>query len=205
MDYRTARESLGLSREAVSSMARRAGIKISATSLKKLEDEGAAATNGRGITVEAVTYINYLFGMGEVEPTDWTQVEKGAPVLVLGEKKKSFHFVARQDDGSVQVFGDSFRSFNQDRVRLVAPTALPPIESAGLFETRSRGTAARNGDEVMSYVEKNPDIAHGIGSIAYAVGKDNATVSRAVTALVAAGRLTKVKKGTVTLPPSAEI
>lgn len=201
MSYKEARENFGLSREKLSGLAKRAGIAVSAQSIKKLEDEGEKAVGGRGLNDQVVGYLNYVLGIGDYDATDWASVEKGAPVIVSGEKG-TFSFVSA-DEKAVTVFSDKFRYFSTDRVRLVAPTALPPVESAALFETRTRGSGGKYASQIMGYVEAHADIPHAVGSLAVALGLDNGVVSRVVASLVKSGRLSKVGRGVVSLPSTA--
>lgn len=200
--YLEARKALGLSREKLSQIAKRAGISINPVSIKRLEDEGEKAIGTRGLSVQSVDYVNYLLGVGDFEPTNWASVEKGAPVLISGEKG-TFSYVSVNDDGSILVFASNFRSFEASRVRLIAPTALPPTESAALFETRTRGSGGVYAQEVLAYVSAHADQPHGIGAIAVALGRDNGLISRTVAGLVKAGKLSKVSRGVVTLPSTS--
>lgn len=200
MSYLEARKAFGLSREKLSNLAKRAGVQVSPTAIKKLEDEGEKAYGSRGLSENVVSYINYVLGIGDYQATDWSTVEKGAPVIVAGEKG-TFSFVSANDtDNSIMVFGDKFRDFSKDRVRLVAPTALPDVADASLFETRTRGDGGVNARKIMGYVEQHADQPHSIGALAYALGLDSGLVSRTVAALVKSGKLTKVGRGVVTLP-----
>lgn len=202
-DYLEARKALGLSREKLSGLAKRAGINVSPVSIKKLEDEQEKAIGSRGLSEKTVGYLNYVLGIGDFEATNWASVEKGAPVIVMGEKG-TFSFVSLNDDGSVLVFSNNFRSFAADRVRLIAPTALPPTESAALFETRTRGGGGAYAQEVMTYVSAHADQPHSVGALAYALGRDNGLVSRTVASLVKAGKLQKQARGVFTLPDAPE-
>lgn len=195
--YLEARKAFGLSRKKLSNLAKLAGIRISPASIKKLEDDGEKAVGTRGISADAVAYVDYVLGLGSAEPTDWTNVEKGAPVIVSGEKGTfAFHSF---DGSNVTVFSDKFRYFSADRVRLVAPTALPAPENAHLFETRSRGDGGVYAKQVMNYVQANASQPHSVGAIAYALGLDNGVVSRTVAGLIKSGKLTKVSRSVVTL------
>jgi hypothetical protein len=200
--YLEARKALGLSREKLSGLAKRAGISVSAGSIAKLESEGEKAIGSRGLGPQVVGYLNYVLGIGDFEATNWSSVEKGAPVIVAGEKG-TFSYVSVNDDGSVLVFGQNFRSFTADRVRLIAPTALPPTENAALFEVRTRGGGGAYAQEVMTYVSAHPSQPHSVGALAYALGRDNGLVSRTVAGLVKAGKLQKVGRGVVTLPATS--
>lgn len=195
-NYLEARKAFGLSREKLSNLAKLAGIRVSPASIKKLEDEGEKAVGTRGLSEQTVGYINYVLGIGDYEATDWSTVEKGAPVIVSGEKG-TFSFISSDGD-SVSVFGDKFRDFETSRVRLVAPTALPSEDSAHLFETRTRGDGGYYAKQVLAHMEANPG-AQGVGAIAYTLGLDNAVVSRTVAGLIKSGKLSKVGRGVVTL------
>lgn len=198
MSYKEAREAFGLSREKLSGLAKRAGIRVSAASIKKLEDEGEKAVGTRGLGDDVVGYLNYVLGIGEFEATDWSSVEKGAPVVVSGEKG-TFSFVS-SDGTNITVFSDKFRYFEANRVRLVAPTALPSEDDAALYETRTRGDGGVYAKQILGYVNQHPEMPHAVGALAYALGLDNGLVSRTVAGLVKAGKLTKAGRGVVTLP-----
>lgn len=200
--YYLARKEYGLSREKLSNLAKLAGVRVSPTSIKKLEDEGEKAIGSRGLNEQVVGYLSYVLGIGQFEATDWSAVEKGAPVLVSGEKG-SFSYISSAD-GNVTVFGDKFKTVPADSVRLVAPTATPSESSAALFETRTRGDGGFYARQVMSYVEQHSTQPHGVGAIAVALGLENGLVSRTVAALVKAGKLTKAGRGVVTLGNTSE-
>jgi hypothetical protein len=197
MSYKEAREAFGLSREKLSGLAKRAGIRVSAASIKKLEEDEKAA-GSRGLGDDVVGYLNYVLGIGEFEATDWSTVEKGAPVVVAGEKGV-FSFIST-DGSTITVFSDKFRYFEANRVRLVAPTALPSEGDAALYETRTRGDGGVYAQEVLAYINQHPDMPHAVGALAYALGRDNGLISRTVASLVKAGKLTKAGRGVVTLP-----
>lgn len=199
--YLEARKAFGLSREKLSNLAKLAGIVISPTSIKKLEDEGEKAVGSRGISTEAVAYIDYVLGLGSAEPTNWAAVEKGAPVIVSGEKG-TFSFHSVNDNGDVTVFSDKFRSFTPDRVRLIATSSTPDASNAHLFETRTRGDGGVYARQVMSYVSSHAGTSHSVGAIAYDLGLDNGVVSRTVAGLIKSGKLSKVSRGVVTLADS---
>lgn len=201
--YLEARKSLGLSREKLSGLAKRAGINVSPVAIMRLEKEGDKAIGSRGLGPDVIAWMNYILGVGEFQPTNWNGVEKSAPVVVAGEKG-SFSFVSVDENGSVTVFSDKFRMFHADRVRLVAPTALPPVESAAMFETRTRGSGGKYAQGVMERIMANPDHPHSIGALAYSLGWENALVSRTVAGLIKSGKLVKVGRGVVTLPATTE-
>lgn len=203
-EYQEARKAFGLSRDTLSSLAKRAGINISAIAIARLEKEGEKALGTKGLGPEEVSYLNYVLGIGEDIDTDWSIVEKSAPVIVAGEKG-TFSFVSANEDGSITVFGTNFRSFAADRVRLIAPTALPPVENAAMFETRTRGDGGRYAKGVMTQIQAHPTQAHSVGALAYALGWENALVSRTVAGLVKAGKLVKISRGVVKLPATTEI
>lgn len=197
--YLAARKALGLGREALSNLAKRAGIKVSTVSIQRLETEGEKAIGSRGLGPDTIAYLNYVLGIGSFEPTDWSSVEKGAPVVVAGEKG-SFQFITVNDDGSVMVFGRNFRSFDADRVRLVSPTVTPHVASAYLFETRSRGVVnTAVGAHIMAYIMENATQPHNVGTIAYALDLDNALVSRTMGSLAKSGQIVKVHRGVYVL------
>lgn len=195
--YLEARKAFGLSREKLSNLAKLAGIRISPASIKKLEDEGEKAVGTRGISADAASYIDYVLGLGGTSDTDWSSIAQGAPVLVSGEKGV---FAYHSTDGeSITVFSGKFQNFSSDRVRLVAPTALPSAENAHLFEARTRGDGGAYAKQVMNYVQANAGQPHSVGALAYALGLDNGVVSRTVAGLIKSGKLTKVSRGVVTL------
>lgn len=198
MSYKEARKAFGLSREKLSNLAKLAGVRVSPALIKKLEDEGEKAIGSRGLNPQVIGYIDYVLGLGSYEVTDWSSVEKGAPVVVAGQKG-TFSYVSVDDNGVVTVFSDKFRNFNSEDVRLVAPTALPPAETAHLFETRTRGDGGIYARQVMNYVSAHSDMPHGVGALACALGLDNAVVSRTVASLIKSGKLAKVSRGVVTL------
>ena len=202
-DYKSAREAFGLSREKLSNLAKLAGVKVSPMTIKKLEDEGEKVIGSRSLGPNVVGYLNYVLGLGDYEGTDWSSVEKGAPVIVAGQKGV-FSFVSIDDDGNITMFSDKFRNFHADDVRLVAPTALPSVSDAALFETRTRGDGGQYARIVMTYISDHSDAPHAVGSLAYALGLDSGVVSRTVAGLVKAGKLAKVGRGVVTLPGAVE-
>lgn len=195
--YLEARKAFGLSREKLSNLAKLAGIRISPASIKKLEDEGEKAVGTRGISADAATYIDYVLGLSDSGATDWSAVEMGAPVLVAGEKGVFAYHSA--DDEAVTVFSGKFRSFSYDRVRLVAPTALPSAENAHLFEARTRGDGGAYAKQIMNYISGTGSTPHSVGALAYALSLDNGVVSRTVASLIKSGKLSKVSRGVVVL------
>lgn len=220
--YLDSRKQLGLSRADVSAFALRAGHKLTSSAINRLETAVAdsdgvlqstiedkagnsktvATIGSRGLSEEVISYINYLFGIGEFGEIDWSGVERGAPVLVHGEQG-SWSLSSANDDGTISVFGGkgsaiSFRSFAADRVRLIAPTAMPSEDSSALFESAKRGPHGSNSiysTSVLNYFDKNSGMAHSIGAIAYALSYDNALVSRTVAGLEKKGELLKVSRG----------
>lgn len=201
--YLEARKALGLSREKLSGLAKRAGINVSAVSIARLENEGDKVIGSRGLGPDVIAWMNYILGVGEFQPTDWTVIEKGAPVVVAGEKG-AFSFISIDESGNVTVFSDKFRMFHSDRVRLVAPTALPPVENAAIFETRTRGSGGKYAQGVMEKINAHPDQCHSVGALAYSLGWENALVSRTVSGLVKSGKLIKCSRGVVKLPATTE-
>lgn len=202
-DLKAARIAAGLSKQDVSAYAKRAGHIVSPHSLDRLE-KGETA---RGLGESALGYVQYLYGLVEADIT-WGSVEKGAPVIVLGQKG-DWKYLSSNDDGSLNVFGgernkEKFRSFTSTSVRLIAATALPSEDSAALFETRSRAGSGIYGDKILSYIQSNPG-AHAVGSLAVNLGLENAVVTRVTTALAKAGKLAKAGRGVFTLPQAPAV
>jgi hypothetical protein len=221
--YGTTRHSLALSRAEVVSLVLRAGHKISASGLTKLEEavpntsgtlistieskDGSTKTvetvGSRGLSEDTVAYLDYLYGLGEFDTPEFSSVERGAPVLIVGEAGQ-WSYSSTNEDGSVQVFGGkgniaSFRSFAPEKVRIVAMTALPSEDQASLFASSKRGprgSSGINGSEILAYFDKHAGIGHAVGAVAYALGLDNAVASRALAALEGKGELAKVARGT---------
>lgn len=200
--YLKTRLDLGLSRADVSSMAKRAGYKISPSSVERLERRGPAAL-GRGLSSGAVGWIEYIYGISDPEGiVDWERVERGAPVIVHHEKG-AFQFQG-VGEGGITVFGgrrneERFHTFPADRVRLVALTALPPPETARVFESRFKGSDSAYSQRIMNYVRANPG-AHSVGGMAWTLGMNNAVVSRVAAELSRRGDLHKVQRGVYVLP-----
>jgi hypothetical protein len=221
--YGTTRQSLALSRAEVVALVLRAGHKISASGLTKLEEavpnssgilistiedkkngttKEIETVGSRGLSEDTVAYLDYLYGLGTFDSPDFSEVERGAPVLVVGEAGQ-WSYSSTNEDGSVQVFGGkgnvaSFRSFAPEKVRIVAMTALPSEDQASLFASSKRGPRGSNGasgSEILSYFDKHAGMAHAVGAVAYALGLDNAVASRALAALETKGELAKVGRG----------
>lgn len=198
VDYKAARVAAGLSKQDVSAWAKRAGHVVSPHTLDRIE-KGESA---RGLSDASLSYVQYLYGLTDAD-IQWTSVEKGAPVLVLGQKG-DFKFISADDAGNLTVFGgernkEKFRSFTPSQVRLVAPTALPAVEDASRFETRGRATSGIYGDKILSYMQSNPG-AHAVGALAVNLGIDNAVVTRVTASLAKSGKLSKVGRGVFSLP-----
>jgi hypothetical protein len=202
--YLKTRLDLGLSRADVSAMAKRAGHNVSQSSIDRLEKKGTAAVGGRGLPYGAVGWIEYLYGMSSPEGVvKWPAVERGAPVIVHGEKG-AFQFQGVNNDGSIAVFGgrrneEKFRAFPVGRVRLVALTTLPPPELSRVFESRHKGSDSAYAAKVMAHIRDTPG-AHSVGAIAYMLGMNNAIVSRVAADLAKKGELVKVNRGVFVLP-----
>jgi hypothetical protein len=201
MSYLEARKSLGLSRERLSSLAKLAGIRVSPASIKKLEDQGEEAVGGRGLSDSVVGYINYVLGLGEFDTANWASVEKGAPVVVTGEKGV-YSFISA-DDVNVTVFGSSLKTVSSKDARPAAPSATPSEANAHLFEKRTRGDGGVYAKQVMNYISQHADQPHSVGALAYALSLDNSIISRTITSLIKSGKLSKVSRGVVTLAGEA--
>jgi hypothetical protein len=201
--YKQTRVDLGLSRADVSAMAKRAGHNVSQSSVDRLERRGSAAM-GRGLSPGAVGWIEYLYGMSDpAGVVRWAGVERGAPVIVHHEKG-AYQFQGVNGDGSISVFGgrrneEKFRSFPAARVRLVTPTALPPPESAAVFEHRYKGSDSAYAQRIMNHIRATPG-AHSVGAMAYMLGMNNAVVSRVAAELAKKGHLHKIARGVFVLP-----
>lgn len=192
-----ARIEMHLSRQELSSLAKRAGHPLSTTSITSLEEKGEEVIGKRGLRDQTMAWINYVLGLSEAN-IDWSTVEPGAPVLVTGEKGQ-FQLRSVNEDGVVNVFGgernkEKFRSFEKDRVRLISPTALPPETTASVFETRSKGSINAYGEKILEYFRTNGG-AHGTGAIAYNLSLDNGLVTRVIMTLLKSGDLRKVGRG----------
>src|SRR5688572_13119473 len=195
--YLEARKAYGLSREKLSNLAKLAGIRISSASIKKLEDEGDKAVGGRGISTEAVAYLDFVLGLGAAEPTDWSSIQQGAPVLVNGQKGV-YSFVS-EADGQVTLLNGKIATVASDSARPAARSGVPSAENAHLFEARTRGDGGTYARQVMNYVQSHAEQPHSVGAISYALSLDNGIVSRTVAVLVKSGKLEKVSRGVVKL------
>lgn len=206
--YKRARTGLGLSRADVSAMAKRAGHKVSPTSVERLEKKGTEAAGGRGLSFGALGWIEYIYGMSDpAGVVKWPTVERGAPVIVHGEKGT---WQLHATDGTdITVFGgrhneERFRTFPADRVRLVALTALPPPETARVFESRYKGSDSVYAAKIMGHIRATPG-AHSVGAIAYMLGMNNAIVSRVAADLAKKGDLVKVSRGVFIIPLAEDL
>lgn len=201
--YLKTRLDLGLSRADVSAMAKRAGHKVSPSSIDRLERRGPDAV-GRGLTWGAVGWLEYVYGISDpVGVVDWDKVEQGAPVIVH-HQKGAFQFHGLTDGGEVTVFGgrrndEHFRTFPVDRIRLVALTALPPPEAARMFESRYKGSDSAYAARILDHARTIPG-AHSVGGLAWTLGMDNAVVSRVAAELARRGDLRKVQRGVYVVP-----
>jgi hypothetical protein len=201
--YLKTRLDLGLSRADVSAMAKRAGHKVSPSSIDRLEHRGADAV-GRGLSWGAIGWLEYVLGISDPEGVvDWAEVERGAPVLVHHEKG-AWQFHATDAGGDVTVFGgrrndDHFRTFPAARVRLIALTALPPPETARVFESRYKGSDSAYATRILDHMRSIPG-AHSVGGMAWTLGMHNAVVSRVAAELAKRGQLRKIQRGVFVLP-----
>ena len=203
--YEATRIRLHMSRPKVSAMSKRAGHRLAESAIKRLEAEGSDAAGTRGLSATAVAWLDYIYGLSD--PTglvDWNTVERGAPVLVLGEKGTyAFHAVKEK---VVTVWGgirnrERFHRLPTDAVRLIALTTLPPVETARIFESRYRGIDASYGNTILRHMRENGG-AHSVGGLAYTLGFDNIAVSRVVASLTKKGELRKVQRGVFILADS---
>lgn len=198
--YETTRLGLRMSRSKVSAMSKRAGHHITESGLKRLEAKGS--NGGRGFPASTLGWLEYLYGLSDPDGmVNWSAVERGAPVLVHGEKTLfSFHAI---DQGSITIWGgrhnrEEFRTLPVDSVRLVASTALPPEEIAHLYRTRKRGVDSAYGHRILDYMRTNPG-PQSVGGLAYTLGIDNMAVSRVAATLSKRGDLTKIQRGVYVL------
>jgi hypothetical protein len=196
MSYLEARKSLGLSRETLSNLAKLAGIRVSPTSIKKLEDDGEKVVGTRGVSNEAAAYVGHVLGLS-AGSTDWNVVQGGAPVIVNGSKGVS-SFVSF-DGVNVSVINDGkLQTVASSEARAAANSAVPSADNAHLFEARTRGDGGVYSKQILNFVSNNPGY-HGVGAIAATLGLDNGVVSRTVAGLIKSGKLDKVSRGVVTL------
>jgi hypothetical protein len=202
IDYKALRLGLGLSRADVSALAKRAGYQLSLSSLNRLEHKGSGTIGSRGLPHAIIGWLRYIYGLDEAD-FDWMDVERGAPVVVHGEKG-AFSFIAVEDDGSIATFGgarntEKFRSFPTKAVRLVAPTALPDPCSADLFDPHPRGSQSTYAARILSHIRSHPG-AHSVGALAYTLKMNNGVVSRITAHLAGEGEIVKVGRGVYVLP-----
>lgn len=187
MNYKELRESLGLSKQQVVTMAQRAQKKLSLYVLTQLED-------GADVRVDPVTrgWLEYLYGETANE-ADWFQVEVGAPVFVLPIPKGTFQFKHVEQNGDICVFGGTksqvkFRWFRPIDVRLVARQTVPEVPEE----------VVRTKMDVKKYMLMNEVPEQGevtTRNLAINIGWDIPTTSRILKALVEDGKLVKVQKG----------
>lgn len=200
--YLATRSRLHLSRSKLSAMSKRAGHHLSETAIKRLENHGAVLTGSRGYPTLAMVWLDYVLGLSDpAGMVEWSTVERGAPVLVLGEKELyGFHGLG---DDTVTVFGgvrnrQQFRDLPLDAVRLVAATALPPSDTAANFQSRCRGVDSAYGEKILAHMRAHAG-PHSVGGMAYVLGLNNTSVSRVAAALAKKGHLTKVQRGVFVL------
>lgn len=193
MNYKELRESLGLSKQQVVTMAQRAQKKLSLYVLTQLED-------GADVRVDEITkhWLLYLYGDREYK-TIWGEVEVGAPVFVLPIPKGSFQFKHVEDNGDICVFGGTksqmkFRWFKPAEVRVVSIQILPEIPEE----------VVRTKMDVKKYMLLNEmSLVEGevtTRSLAQSLGWDIPLTSRILKALVEDGKLVKVQKGVYSRP-----
>jgi hypothetical protein len=199
--YLKTRLDLGLSRADVSAMAKRAGYSVSQSTIDRLEHKGPAAI-GRGLSPGALGWLEYVYGISDPDGiVDWARVERGAPVVVHHEKG-AFQFHAAEE-GEITVFGGRrnearFQTFPVDQVRLIALTALPPPETARVFESRYKGSDSAYARRILDHMAGTPG-AHSVGGMAWTLGMHNAVVSRVAADLAKKGRLRKIQRGVFVL------
>jgi hypothetical protein len=200
-EYLKIRLDLGLSRADVSAMAKRAGHSVSQSTIDRLEHKGPAAI-GRGLSPGALGWLEYVYGISDPDGiVDWARVERGAPVVVHHEKGAfQFHAAA---EGDITVFGGRrnearFQTFPADRVRLIALTALPPPETARVFESRYKGSDSAYARRILDHMAGTPG-AHSVGGMAWTLGMHNAVVSRVAADLAKKGQLRKIQRGVFVL------
>jgi hypothetical protein len=200
--YLKTRKNLGLSRADVSAMAKRAGHSISQSTIDRLEHKGSGAI-GRGLSHGALGWLEYVYGIADrAGVVKWAGVERGAPVVVHHEKGAWQFHAADGDD--ITVFGGRrndchFRTFPESQVRLIALTALPPPETAPVFESRYKGSDSAYATRILTHMRKTPG-AHSVGAMAWTLGMHNAVVSRVAADLAKKGTLIKLQRGVFILP-----
>lgn len=193
MNYKELRESLGLSKQQVVTMAQRAQKKLSLYVLTQLEDNA-------DVRVDPVTrgWLEYLYGQTE-EKTWWGGIERGAPVFVLPVPKGTFQFKSVEPNGDICVFGGTksqmkFRWFKPEQVRVVSYVTLPEVAVEPV----------RTKVDVKKYMLLNEmSLVEGevtTRSLAQSLGWDIPLTSRILKALVEDGKLVKIQKGVYSRP-----
>jgi hypothetical protein len=205
--YLKTRLDLGLSRADVSAMAKRAGYSVSQSTIDRLEHKGPAAI-GRGLSPGALGWLEYVYGISDPDGiVNWAKVERGAPVVVHHEKG-AFQFHAAEE-GEITVFGGRrneprFHTFPAERIRLIALTALPPPESARVFESRYKGSDSAYARRILDHMAGTPG-AHSVGGMAWTLGMHNAVVSRVAADLVKKGQVKKIQRGVFVLADDRDV
>lgn len=192
MNYKELREELGLSKQQVVGMAGRAGKKLTLYILTRLEDDG-------DVRIDSATeyWLRYIYGTDNSQ-TDWSTVEKGAPVFVLSIPKGTFQFKSVEENGDVSVFGGTksqmkYRWFKPSQVRVVSPQLLPDVQEE----------IVRTKVDVKKYMLLNQVPEQGeisTRTLAINIGWDIPTTSRILKGLVEDGKLVKVQKGVYSRP-----
>lgn len=187
MNYKELRESLGLSKQQVVTMAQRAQKKLSLYVLTQLEE-------GHDVRVDPATkwWLEYIY-TDDTQDSNWSGVEKGAPVFVLPVPKGTFQFKHVEDNGDICVFGGTksqvkFRWFKPHDVRLVARQTVPEVPEE----------VVRTKMDVKKYMLLNEIPEQGevtTRNLSINIGWDIPTTSRILKALVEDGKLVKVQKG----------
>lgn len=189
MNYKELRESLGLSKQQVVTMAQRAQKKLSLYVLTQLEE-------GHDVRVDGLTrrWLDYLYGQSEYgSDVEWSRVEVGAPVFVLPIPKGLFQFKSVEKNGDICVFGGTksqvkFRWFKPSDVRLVASQTVPEVPEEVI----------RTKMDVKKYMLLNEIPEQGevtTRNLSINIGWDIPTTSRILKSLVEDGKLVKVQKG----------
>lgn len=192
MNYRELREELGLSKQQVIAMSQRAGKKLTLYILTRLEE-------GDNVRIEASTeyWLRYIYGTDNSQ-TDWSTVEKGAPVFVLPIPKGTFQFKSIEPNGDVCVFGGTksqakYRWFKPEQVKVVSLQLLPEMQE----------DVIRTGLDAKKYMLLHDVPERGeitTRTLAIQLGWDIPLTSRILKALVGDGKLVKIQKGVYSRP-----
>lgn len=207
--YESTRLGLQLSRVRVSAMSKRAGHFMTESAIKRLEVEGSRLAGSRNYPATTLAWLEYVLGISDpTDAVDWAAVEKGAPVLVHGEKMLySFQAIA---DGGITLWGgprsrEAYRTLPLDAIRLVATTATPPPEIAYLYpSSKGNGVDSAYGKRILEYMNAHPG-PQSVGGMAYTLGIDNMAVSRVAAVLVKRGQLVKIQRGVYVVTEPTEI